>query len=66
MNEGDFGIECENCECLTCTKNDDKCKNCAKCNGNINYSNWMMDCKKYNECNRPEENTKIILNGITS
>lgn len=33
-DDGDFGVECENCECLVCVKNDDaKCQNCSSCNG---------------------------------
>lgn len=65
MIKGDFGIDCKNCWCLTCIKNDSGyCNNCEKCSGNIGYDNWMMECEKYKECKNPEETIKIILGDI--
>lgn len=69
MEKGEFGVECEECECSTCIKNDDAiCQNCNKCNGCcngcMNYNRWKIDCKKYKECKNPEENIKIILGNI--
>lgn len=61
MNEGDFGVDCENCWCLTCIKNDNNCQNCNNCNGNLGYSRWIMDCDSCAECENPEETAKIIL-----
>lgn len=67
MGEGDFGADCENCWCLTCIKNDEAiCKNCSKCDGNISYSNWMMDCENCKECENPEETIEIILDNVIS
>lgn len=57
----DYGEECENCQCLACLKNDVTCFNCAKCNGCNGYSQWMMDCNKYQECKDPEKTIKTIL-----
>lgn len=65
MGKGDFGVECENCECLTCIKNDDAiCQNCSKCNGCVSYSKWEMNCKKYEGCKKPEESIKVVLDGV--
>lgn len=65
MIVGDYGEECENCQCLICLRNDDAiCPNCGKCNGSISYSKWMMDCKKYDECKNPEETIKTVLGSI--
>lgn len=65
INNGDFGVECENCECLTCMNNDGCiCKNCFNCSGNLGYNNWKMNCKKYDECENPEQTIKIVLGDI--
>ena len=62
-----FGVECENCECLTCIKNDElECNNCSKCNGCRGYSKWKMNCKNYNECKNADESIKIVLGNINS
>ena len=67
MSAGDFGVDCENCWCLTCIKNDETiCKNCSRCDGNISYRNWMMDCEKCKECKNPEEDIEMILDNIIS
>lgn len=64
MEKGDFGVDCETCECLICKKNDNCCQNCVKCNGDSNrhaYDRWKKDCNKCEVCNNPEETIKIIL-----
>lgn len=67
MENEEFGLECENCECLTCIKNDDSiCQNCSKCNGNKGYSKWKMNCRKCEECNNPEETINVVLGGIVT
>lgn len=44
-NLGDWGEECENCECIVCLVNDESiCDNCTKCSGNKGYSRWKMKC----------------------
>lgn len=65
MSVGDFGVECENCECLVCTQNDDAiCKNCSKCDGNTSYSKWKMGCKKLVQCSEPEDTIEVVLGSI--
>lgn len=65
MLQGDYGEECENCECLTCIKNDESiCKNCSKCNGDISYSKWKMNCKRYEQCDNSDDTIEIIFGNI--
>lgn len=67
MESGDFGGECENCECLTCTKNDESiCKNCSRCTGDKGYSKWKMDCKRYKQVENSDETIDIILGSVVS
>jgi hypothetical protein len=64
-DDGDFGVECENCECLVCIKNDDaKCQNCSSCNGDKGYNKWKMNCKRFVECENPEETIQTVLGDI--
>ena len=51
----EYGEECTNCECWSCMRNDiNICQNCDKCNGNVSYNRWMMECDEYSECKYPE------------